>query len=62
MSNKKIVEIDIETFSEPLINCDLVIYEKGKDPLETGLVLYGYDEIYDFSDDFKYPSYCIIYN
>ena len=58
----KIVKIDIETYNEPLIDCDLVIYEKGEDPLTTGTVLYGYDEIYDFSDNFNNPSYCIIYN
>ena len=58
----RIVDININTFDEPLINCELVIYEKGTDPMKTGLVLYGYDEIFDFTDDFKQPMYCIIYN
>ena len=37
---------------------DLVEYEKGTDPEEEGLVLYGFDELYTMG--FKKPQHCFM--
>ena len=41
------------------IEGDLVVYEKGTDPVN-GLVLYGFDEVGMFDGDFINPVYCLI--
>ena len=52
--------IDIDTF-EGMIDGDLVVYEKGGDP-EEGFVLYGFDEVGMFDDEFTTPQYCMMEN
>ena len=37
-------------------DADLVVYEKGTNPLD-GYVLYGFDEIGMFDSEFKAPAY-----
>tara|TARA_R110000751_G_scaffold183711_2_gene290336 strand:- start:300 stop:569 length:270 start_codon:yes stop_codon:yes gene_type:complete len=59
MEDKMIcTDIDINTFKGS-IDGDLVIYEKGGDP-EEGLVLYGFDEVGLFDNEFKAPQYCFL--
>ena len=53
-----VTDIDIETF-EGTIQGDLVVYEKGGDPDE-GFVLYGFDEVGMFDDEFTTPQYCMM--
>ena len=53
-----VTDIDIETF-EGTIQGDLVVYEKGGDPNE-GFVLYGFDEVGMFDDEFTTPQYCMM--
>lgn len=55
----KIIKIDIDTY-EGFIEGDLVVYEKGEDPLTKGIVLHGFDEVDIFSDRFKNPQYCMV--
>ena len=43
-------DIDINTF-EGMIDGDLVVYEKGGNPND-GFVLYGFDEVGMFDDEF----------
>ena len=41
-----IIEININEFEGSIPSgYDLVEYEKGTDPLESGVVLYGFDEV-----------------
>ena len=52
--------IDINNF----VGCipsgsDLVVFEKGEDPLD-GLVLYGFDEVGMFDSDFNVPQYAFV--
>ena len=51
-------DIDIDTF-EGIIDGNLVVYEKGGDPDE-GFVLYGFDEVGMFDDEFTTPQYCMM--
>ena len=53
-----ITDIDIETF-EGTIQGDLVVYEKGGNPLD-GFVIYGFDEVGMFDDEFDTPQYCMM--
>ena len=55
----KITKIDIDTY-EGFIEGDLIVYEKGEDPLTKGIVLHGFDEADMFSGQFKNPQYCMI--
>ena len=50
--------IDINTF-EGMIDGDLVVYEKGGNPND-GFVLYGFDEVGMFDDEFTNPQYCMM--
>jgi len=52
--------IDIKNF----VGCipsgsDLVVFEKGDDPLD-GYVLYGFDEVGMFDSDFNVPQYAFV--
>ena len=38
---------------------NLTVYEKGTDPLD-GYVLYGFDEIGLFEEEFKNPAYAFL--
>lgn len=63
MRKPKIIEIpNVNTFSGCIPSgYDLTVYEKGTDPsdIETeAYVLYGWDEIGMFDDEFKNPAYC----
>jgi len=53
-------DIDIDTF-QGIIQGNLVVYEKGGDPDE-GFVLYGFDEVGMFDDEFTTPQYCMMEN
>ena len=53
-------DIDIDTF-QGIIQGNLVVYEKGGDP-EEGFVLYGFDEVGMFDDEFTTPQYCMMEN
>jgi hypothetical protein len=53
-----VTNIDIETF-EGTIQGDLVVYEKGGDPMD-GLVLYGFDEVGMYDNIFITPQYCMM--
>ena len=53
-------DIDIDTF-QGIIQGNLVVYEKGGDP-EEGFVLYGFDEVGMFDDEFNTPQYCMMEN
>lgn len=53
-------DIDIDTF-QGIIQGNLVVYEKGGDPDE-GFVLYGFDEVGMFDDEFTAPQYCMMEN
>ena len=53
-------DIDIDTF-QGIIQGNLVVYEKGGDP-EEGFVLYGFDEVGMFDDEFTNPQYCMMEN
>ena len=53
----KIVDIDVNNY-EGVILGDLIVYEKGGDPDE-GFVLYGFDEVGMFDDQFKTPQYAM---
>tara|TARA_R110002020_G_scaffold96807_1_gene231408 strand:+ start:190 stop:399 length:210 start_codon:yes stop_codon:yes gene_type:complete len=65
-----ITDIDVTTYDRiedgltiyreaATIEGDLVVYEKGTDPVN-GLVLYGFDEVGMFDGDFINPVYCMI--
>ena len=61
----KYIVTPITDINQFLISTDpaegsLVIYEDGKDPIDDGMMLYGYDEIGDFDHYFKKPRYCLI--
>ena len=49
-------DIDIKNY-QGFIKGDLVVYEKGGDPMD-GYVLYGFDEVGMFEEEFKVPQYC----
>ena len=53
-------DIDIDTF-QGIIQGNLVVYEKGGDPDE-GFVLYEFDEVGMFDDEFTTPQYCMMEN
>lgn len=53
-------DIDIDTF-QGIIQGNLVVYEKGGDP-DDGFVLYGFDEVGMFDDEFTTPQYCMMEN
>ena len=54
------VIIDVQTFRGRIPEGDdLVVYERGGDPLD-GLVLYGFDEIGLFDSHFRKPEYCFL--
>tara|TARA_Y100000022_G_scaffold94008_1_gene81117 strand:- start:170 stop:397 length:228 start_codon:yes stop_codon:yes gene_type:complete len=55
MMKVKTVDIDINTY-QGVIQGDLIVYEKGGDPWD-GLVLYGFDEVGMFDNEFKTPQY-----
>ena len=38
---------------------DIVVYEKNEDPND-GLVLYGFDELGMFEEEFNSPCYCFL--
>ena len=42
-----------------MIDGDLVVYEKGGNPND-GFVLYGFDEVGMFDDEFTNPQYCMM--
>ncbi len=50
--------IDITTFEGTIIG-DLIVYEKGGNPLD-GYMLYGFDEVGMFDGEFKNPQYCMM--
>ena len=54
-----VTDIDITTY-EGFIHGELVVYDKGTDPLKDGLVLYGFDEVGMFDEQFTSPQYCMI--
>ena len=55
----KHVDFDINGVipGRPRAGADLVVYEKGGDPMD-GYVLYGFDEVGMFEEEFKVPQYC----
>lgn len=53
-------DIDIDTF-QGIIQGNLVVYEKGGNP-DDGFVLYGFDEVGMFDDEFTTPQYCMMEN
>ena len=57
----KFKEINIDTFKGSIpSNADLVIAEKDNVE-DTSMILYGFDEIYDFIDLFENPIYGFYY-
>tara|TARA_R100001509_G_C4873879_1_gene217841 strand:- start:1547 stop:1738 length:192 start_codon:yes stop_codon:yes gene_type:complete len=57
VNEKNYIDIDINTF-QGTIDGDLIVYEKGGNP-ENGYILYGFDEVGMFEEDFNNPQYCI---
>ena len=54
------IEIDIDEWTGPYpAGHDLVVHERGGDPAD-GLVLYGFDEIGEFDDEFAHPTYSFV--
>lgn len=52
--------IDINNFAGRIpMGADLVVFEKGQDP-EDGYVLYGFDEVGMFDNDFEVPQYAFV--
>ena len=55
----EVIEVNLNTFSGSIPSgFDLVEYEKGTDPLESGVVLYGFDEVGTFFDK---PKHCFLH-
>ena len=55
----KITDIDINTYDGFILG-ELVVYDKGTDPLKDGLVLSGFDEVGMFDEQFTSPQHCMI--
>jgi hypothetical protein len=54
------IEIDINNFVGRIPAAhDLVVFEKGQNP-EEGYVLYGFDEVGMFDNDFNVPQYAFV--
>lgn len=54
------IDINIDTWQGPWPQGhELVIHERGGDP-DDGYVLYGFDEIGEFDDEFAHPAYSFV--